>query len=540
MTVGIGGWRLPSRAWQRDAFDEWTRTRARDSLIVATPGAGKTRFAARLAHALLMSGDVERVIVVVPREHLKAQTARAMAQGGVELDHHFSNVVGVLANDVHGAVVTYQQLAFAPRVYRALGRVPTLVLLDEIHHAGEDATWGQALRDAFENATFRVALSGTPFRSDGSPIPFVRYDAGVSRADFAYDYGAALRDGVCRALVFPLHGGDAEWISRDGRAMRASFDAPLERRHESERLRTALTQPAWVGDVLQKAHLKLLALRMGGHPDAGGLVAAMNQDHARFIAGLMQRRIGVTPEIVVSDIDDASRRIGAFARSRDPWIVAVHMISEGVDIPRLRVGLFASNVVTEMYFRQFCGRFVRTSGHRHDGEAFVYVPDDARIRALAARITLDVRAAVRPQGDIPDDIAALADARRPDRVSDEGLYASIHAVATESQTLDFGPLFNPASLDTPPVAFTAAPEVHDGLTHVERKAHLRRDVGALVSRVSAAFGVDHKWIHATLNERCGGPLATATLAALEARCRVTNGWLTTRRYDGMRDRRRGP
>jgi hypothetical protein len=467
-----------------------------------------------------------------------------MAQAGIELDHQFTNATAGLASDVHGAVVTYQQVAFAPRVYRRLTAVPTLVVLDEIHHAGEEATWGQALRDAFAGARYRVSLSGTPFRSDGTPIPFVRYDGGVSRADFSYDYATALRDGVCRALVFPLHGGTAEWISRDGETMRASFDDALARRHESERLRTALTQPAWLGDVLQKAHLKLLGLRVAGHPDAGGLVAAMNQDHARFIAGLMQRRLGVAPEIVVSDLDDASRRIGTFARSRDPWIVAVHMISEGVDIPRLRVGVFASNVVTEMYFRQFCGRFVRTSGQRHDGEAFVYVPDDARIRALAAQITVDVRAALRNRTEIPDDVAAVTQAQLGDRAGVDGSYASIHAVATESYTLDFGPLFNPAAFEAappePPAVAPEPPVVHDGLTHVERKARLRRDVQALVARVSTTFGVEHKWIHATLNERCGGPVATATLTGLEARRRVATGWLTTLVYDGLRDgRRRG-
>jgi hypothetical protein len=216
------------------------------------------------------------------------------------------------------------------------------------------------------------------------------------------------------------------------------------------------------------------------------------------------------------------------------------MISEGVDIPRLRVGVFASNVVTEMYFRQFCGRFVRTSGHRHDGDAFVYVPDDARIRGLAARITVDVRAALRNRSEIADDLAAPAAAQREDRASDDGLYASINATATESHTLDFGPLFNPALLDaSEPAVATEPPTVHDGLTHVERKTRLRRDLQVLVARVSATFGVDHKWIHATLNERCGGPIATATLHGLEARRRVAGDWLARRLYDGIRDGRRG-
>lgn len=542
----IGNWRLPLRAWQHAAFTAWSDERPPDALIVATPGAGKTRFAARVVHALFESREITRAVVVVPREHLKAQVARALAQSGIQLDHTFSNATRTLAADVHGAVVTYQQVAAAPRLFRDMIRnSASVVVLDEIHHAGEEATWGQALRDAFGDARFRIAMSGTPFRSDGAAIPFVRYASGLSIADFSYDYAQALQDGVCRALVFPLHGGDAEWISRDGEEMHASFDTLLDRRHESERLRTALTQPAWVGDVLEKAHLRLLSMRMSGHPDAGGLVAAMNQEHARFIAGLLERRVGVKPEIVVSDMDGASKRIGAFAASRDPWIVAVHMISEGVDIPRLRVGVFASNVVTEMYFRQFCGRFVRTTSDRGDREAYVYVPDDKRIRRLAAEITVDVRSALRLRKDSDDPGALLAAANRAERAPDEGAYASISAVATESHTLDFGPLFNPAAMFEEPPAPAAAPrrpEPHestaaasaDAPTNVERKERVRRDLQALVSRVSQQFGVDHKWVHATLNQRCGGSVATATLTELEARRRVAGGWLARRIYDGLR------
>jgi superfamily II DNA or RNA helicase len=535
----IGEWRLPLRGWQRDAFETWSDERPADALIVATPGAGKTRFAARVVHSALAAREVKRVFVVVPREHLKAQVARVFAQSGIQLDHAFANATRTLASDVHGAVVTYQQVAAAPRLFRDLVRVPSIVVLDEIHHAGEEATWGQALRDAFGGTRFRLSMSGTPFRSDGSPIPFVRYEAGLSIADFSYDYASALQDGVCRALIFPLHGGEAEWISRDGRAMHASFDAKLERRHESERLRTALTQPAWVGDVLVKAHLRLSAMRMAGHPDAGALVAAMNQDHARFIADLLQKRVGVTPEIVVSDIDGASRRISAFAGSRDPWIVAVHMISEGVDIPRLRVGVFASNVVTEMYFRQFCGRFVRTTSDRADREAYVYVPDDHRIRRLAAQITVDVRSALKSRLEVDDPGALLGAAQRNDRASDEGGYASINAIATESQTLNFGPLFNPEERydDAGPAAHLehqAAVPTAGQPTNVERKERIRRQLRALVATVSTTFGIDHKWIHATLNQRCGSSVATATLLELEARRRIATGWLSRRQYDGIK------
>ena len=538
----LPAWRLPLRSWQRAAFSAWDDERPPDALVVATPGAGKTRFATRLAHASLADGSASRVIVVVPREHLKAQVARAMAGASITLDHRFRNVDGGLPSDVDGVVATYQQVAASPRTFARLGSVPTLVILDEIHHAGEEASWGQALRDAFGGARYRVSLSGTPFRSDGAAIPFVRYEAGECVALASYDYARALEDGVCRALVFPLHGGEAEWISRDGTAMRANFEDGLERRHASERLRTALTQPAWLGDVLEKAHRKILESRALGHRDAGGLVAAMNQEHARFVTDLLEQRTGVRAELVVSDLDDASRRIARFASSHDPWIVAVHMISEGVDIPRLRVGVFASNVVSELYFRQFCGRFVRAGADPElRREAFVYLPDDARLRAMASSIAGDVRRALR--GVDRDEAAAeLAAANRSESVSDAGDFASIAATAREGHTLDFGPLFNPAKyLAAPPeparveVDADAEPDRDAATeTHAERREALRRDLRGLVARASTQFAIDHKLVHATLNARFGGPVATASLAGLEARRKLISIWLERRVYDGLR------
>jgi len=531
-------WRLSLRAWQRDAFDAWMRQRPTDALIVATPEAGKTRFATRLAHALHRDRSVVRTLVVVPREHLKAQVAGAMAGAGIQLEHRFRNGDAGLPADLDGAVVTYQQVAAAPQRFAALARSPALVVLDEIHHAGEEASWGQALREAFGGARHRVALSGTPFRTDGAAIPFVPYHAGLSVADFAYDYAQALADGVCRALVFPLQGGDAEWVSRDGARMRADFEDVLDPRRASERLRTALTQETWLGDVLEKAHGKLLQARAAGHTDAGGLVAAMNQDHARFAAAVLERRTGVRAQVVVSDLDDASRRIRAFGRSHDPWIVAVHMISEGVDIPRLRVGVFASNVVSELYFRQFCGRFVRTGADpQGQREAYVYLPDDLRLRGMASRITADVRRVLRLKTERDEVAGALAAAQRAERAEDGGAYASIAARASDGSTLDFGPLFNPAGFAAVTDVGIVVPEA----AHVdenervvrmrsEERDDLRRELRTLVARASTAFGVDHARVHAKLNERFGGPLGTATVRELEARRRQLQVWLERRTF----------
>lgn len=524
------------RRWQREAFEAWCADRSRDSLIVATPGAGKTRFATRLAHALLSEREVRRVIAVVPREHLKSQLSSAMAAAGIALDHRFENAAGALAADMHGAVITYQQLAFAPQTYRSLCRVPTLAILDEIHHAGDQATWGSALREAFEHATYRVGMSGTPFRSDGTPIPFVQYHRGESQAAFAYDYTQALRDGVCRPLVFPLQGGYAQWVSADGEIRSARFDDPLRSRVlQSERLRTALTQERWLGDVVAKAHAKLLELRET-HLEAGGLAIAMNQQHARFIAGLMRERIGVDPAIVVSDEDGASRRISAFARSRDPWIVAVHMVSEGVDIPRLRVGVFASNVNTEMYFRQFCGRFVRTQRVGGTQHAFVYLPDDPRLRELASRVTQDVRSYLKTKGEFDELAAAMR--RQTERGEVESLFAGIDAHVENERVLDYGPLFNPLAYyveETAAHQHEPEPEpVAAIVSKSEEKLTARRSLQTLVSQASLRFGVEHRKIHATLNQRFGGPIASASAESIAQRRQAVLRWLERDRYDGLR------
>ena len=538
MDSRLGAWKLTLRRWQREAFDAWWSEQPQDALVVATPGSGKTRFAARLAHAVLAQRRVRRIFVVVPREHLKAQTAVAMAQAGIQVDYRFENAARTLASDMHGAAVTYQQVASAPQLYKRLASVPSLVVLDEIHHAGDAASWGAALKEAFGGAVHRVSLSGTPFRSDGSSIPFVHYHRRECVPAYSYDYAEALKDGVCRPLVFPLQGGYAEWVSKDGEHHAASFDRALRSKSRmSERLRTVLVHEAWIGDVIAKAHARLTSLRRS-HPDAAALAIAMNQDHARFLARLVESRTGVKPVIVLSDEDNASRKITSFARGDEPWIVAVHMVSEGVDIPRLRVGVYGSNVVTEMYFRQFCGRFVRAQKGGMQ-QAFVYLPDDRRLRELAARVTADVRGVVRTNDEADELNLAKRVQTEPDSAG--SLFEAIAANIDGERVLDYGPLFNPNAYfeesTVPPRSTRRAPVEHAPdpepvLSLAEEKELLRNSLSSLVAQVSHRFKVEHRKIHATLNQRYGGPIASATVPALRKRRETALRWLE-RGYDGL-------
>ncbi|MFT3852532.1 MAG: DEAD/DEAH box helicase family protein [Ilumatobacteraceae bacterium] len=438
--------RVHLRPWQRAAFELFRSSTDPDFLAVATPGAGKTTFALTCARAALADAaarDVhQRVVVVAPTSHLKLQWAQAAHRLGLELDHGWSPADG-LARDVHGLVTTYQHVATGDTAKR-LRRLAdgAFVILDEVHHAGDERAWGTSIRAALEPAARRLSLSGTPFRSDANPIPFVRYaetgEGTEAQPDFTYGYADALRDGgVVRPVYFPRFDGLMEWTSPDGLVQRADFHDELDRTAAAQRLRAALSLDGeWLPSVVTQAHERLTAIRERQQPDAGGLVIAADQEHARGIANLIRRRFGQHAEVVVSDDPDASRKIAAFASASTPWLVAVRMVSEGVDIPRLRVGVYATTVATELFFRQAVGRFVRWQAGRHSQKAYVFIPDDPRLRIHAFGIADARRHVLRPPSEADDDPVAdlerdLAEVAATEEPPEQlSLFSVLSAVAT--------------------------------------------------------------------------------------------------------------
>jgi superfamily II DNA or RNA helicase len=363
-----------------------------DFLCVATPGAGKTVFALRVAYQLLTSGIADRVAVVCPTDHLTGQWRDKAHEVGIELQGDFRNPDGREAQDYQGVCLTYQQVASDPRPHRLNCQWKrTLAILDEIHHAGDQLQWGDKIRYAFENARYRLAISGTPFRTDRCAIPFVTYETdghGVrhSKPDYSYSYADALGDKVCRPVLFPSFEGHMEWFWK-GQERAAEFKDELPQDEARRRLRTALDlEGEWLPSIIEKADHQLTEIRDSGHRNAAGLIFAIDQDHARGIAQIVRRVTGIDPVVTISDDKDASDKIGQFALSTDRWIVAVKMISEGVDIPRLRVGIYATNVISELFFRQAVGRFMRFTPGIEEQSAYLYIPADAQLVEYATAI----------------------------------------------------------------------------------------------------------------------------------------------------------
>ncbi|MGZ4494913.1 MAG: DEAD/DEAH box helicase, partial [Nocardioides sp.] len=234
------------RAWQAAALEQYFERSPRDFLAVATPGAGKTTFALTVANELLSRRIVDRITVVAPTEHLKTQWAEAAARAGIPIDPTYSGKAGRTSKDYVGVAVTYAGVAVNPLAHRIrTERFKTLVILDEVHHGGDALSWGDAVREAFDPAQRRLALTGTPFRSDINPIPFVTYAPDTdgtprSVADFTYGYAHALADHVVRPVLFMAYSGDMQWRTRAGDEVAARLGEPLTKDMTAQALRTAL------------------------------------------------------------------------------------------------------------------------------------------------------------------------------------------------------------------------------------------------------------------------------------------------------------
>lgn len=528
------------RPWQKAALERLAGSRAVDFLAVATPGSGKTTFALTAARAALAGHGASRVVVVVPTAHLKVQWAEAAAALDLHLEPSWSAADGRLPLDFHGVVTTYQQVATSSSALRDLA-AGGFVVFDEMHHAADERAWGDALRVAFAGAARRLALSGTPFRSDTSPIPFVTYVDGEARPDFEYGYADALVDGgVVRPVYFPRLDGHMEWTAPDGTLRSHTFDDPLDAAAANQRLRTALSVDGeWLPHVLSQANRRLQEMRLGS-PRAGGLVIALDQDHARGVAELLTHRVGTRAVVATSDDPDASARISAFASSDVPWLVAVRMVSEGVDIPRLRVGVFATATTTELFFRQAVGRLVRWVRGEGRQPAFLYLPDDARLRARAVRIAEARRHSLR--GDEGRDRVVASDARPPRDAAagDEQLSLFAPLSATPLGDLDeprafwehdaapFEPDDTGTIVELPPLPGRPAP-AGGGSEQVRERRKRLRDANAEWARLlSRRTKLTHAQVNAELNRLAGVRRVTeATVDQLERRLRAAERWLAS-------------
>ncbi|MBN0459280.1 diguanylate cyclase, partial [Pseudomonas aeruginosa] len=124
-------------------------------------------------------------------------------------------------------------------------------------------------------------------------------------------------------------------------------------------------------------------------------------EHAQQIAQALET-MGEECRIVTNKTPDAQQVINAFRSNTCRWIVAVGMISEGTDIPRLQVCCYLSRIRTELHYRQVLGRVLRRTGESDD-QAWLFMLAEPKLQGFAERIA----------DDLPDDLAVLRDVQMP-------------------------------------------------------------------------------------------------------------------------------
>ena len=498
-------------------------------LISAAPGAGKTRPALEFARRQLAAGAIAGVVVACPTAPLTRQWARAAHALGVDLAPDVGSPRP--PRGFHGVAVTYARIAQAPRRWAGAVSSRTLVIADEAHHLGEELSWGEGFSTAFTVAARWLLLSGTPFRSDATSIPGVSYDSdGIAEPDVSYAYAQAVLDEVCRPVCFVAYDGTLSWRSGED-VIESSFETVLSKREASRRYRTAISTelPDGLPRILREADSKLTALRLAGHRDAGGLVIAADSRHARRIAALLREATGRTPVVVLHDEPRAAEKLTSFTGSREPWIVAVNMVSEGVDIPRLRVGVYATAAKTSLVFRQIVGRFVRTLPARAAEASWLYIPADPLLRDHAATIEQELRQALRDHREDADLVDFDHSPRRETERDGGLLFEPLSADVAAQMTL-FGPAPSMPPTTAPRRLVAAPPPMHSGadpttatgaagkleIPAFERHARLRKERHQLVSEVNRREQTAQRDINAWVNRRTGiTSVENATIPELE-------------------------
>ena len=512
------------RKWQNEAFEAYRNYLGANSaepqtsfLLEACPGAGKTYFAGHVATRMLATQRAKRLIVLVPTAHLRHQWATAAKRWGdkgLNLDYTSSRPKQWMSRaDNHGAVITYAQLAQNPQIWVAPSK-GALIMPDEVHHAGDGATWGDATRIAFQRAAHLLLLSGTPFRSDKLRIPYLRYDVhGESQPDFQYSLGDGLRDGVVRPIAFFTFTGEID----DGYNVHELRPNMGYTKQEAARLNAALNpENGWLPNILRSAATMLDDVRKSHH-DAGGLIVCRDQAHAYAVADMLGQLTGIKPTVVVSEDAQASNKIEAFASNSDKWLVSVRMVSEGIDIPRLRVGVFATNVTTSLFFRQFIGRIMRVT-HTPPQTAYCYLPADRRIVELAQKVLNEQRhqaGAYSVSGDSLIGREGLAEPysqNMPEfdddlmmRDRNPSASAQLDQIYINGQLALFPDLapknaVTIRSLVDERVADLQSEQPMPEQPVIKSRGDLRREISRLISLVVRSKGQEHAHIYARLNQ----------------------------------------
>lgn len=395
------------REWQREALDIYNKESNKVFFLQACPGAGKTKFTlTALKNEMEKRGKIKTfIIVVTPSDNLKNSWMHEAAEFGIQLttrasDGHFPGGV-----NYQGTVITYHALgSYLPIVKQWQRQVgyKFILVCDEIHHTSESNSWGTDSLEYGELCDKIIFLSGTPNRTDKYKIPLANYENDLLVVDYKYGYTRALVERTCRKAEVKLVAFDQTSKDLKTGELFSHDSASLDESEESIVLRRALNSKHNLApEMIAIAWESVSEMRRKGDLNAACLVrcltskkAGAEDGHINQVVRLIKQITGCTDqdiEVVHSGVDESTEKIAKFRKNNKVFIVSIRQISEGVDIPRLRVLLHLDNTTAELTLRQELGRVTRWEpDHDKHQHAIVIMPDIPTYRDFATRIEEDV------------------------------------------------------------------------------------------------------------------------------------------------------
>ncbi|NCC61587.1 MAG: DUF3427 domain-containing protein [Verrucomicrobiae bacterium] len=315
------------------------------NLVVSATGTGKTVIAAldyrRFAEA---AGGQPRLLFVVHRKEILQQALSCFRT--VLRDQNFGElfVDGTEPMEWKHVFASVQSCSRRNIWEQYSGNYFDFVVVDEAHH-GAAASY-RPIFDHFEPKIL-LGLTATPERTDGSPI----------LPDFGGHFAAEIRlpEALEEKLLCPFHYfGVSDNINLDDDRFWRNG------KYDQKALETVYTGD----DIRAKQRVDVILQSLQRYqPDLDGVKAVgfcAGQHHAHFMARHFNE-IGIRSEVILGTTprEKRARILHDFKAGRIPFIFAVDVLSEGVDVPDINLVLFLRPTESITVFLQQLGRGLR-------------------------------------------------------------------------------------------------------------------------------------------------------------------------------------
>lgn len=372
------------------------------SLVVhASAGSGKTLGSQVAADALIESGFVEQVVILVPRLNLAQQYELDWKEMRFQLPwqptmksllHRSNDSPRLLAKDSSGYVTTYQSLCANPQKHiRTIAKKSTLLILDEAHQLGLDEFNQDSSRSAYwvqkvgelDSVKMIFVMSGTPYRTDGKRLLFAEYgDADEDNnhpllADLEAKYRDGVREQYLRRFEAQLAQGGYQWTDiADG------YTSTREISNGDGSVYQALQLPNF-WQPLVDTFVENLYKQKTINSQFSGLIACMSQNQAQEVHKyLIQNYPQVKTLIAISkDGQKAQKALRDFKEGKHDVLITVSMAYVGYDHKPINTLLLLTHIRSTGYLMQLVARGLRVINdiEYNQQHCFVIAPDDPKM-----------------------------------------------------------------------------------------------------------------------------------------------------------------